>query len=111
MRTSEERITELHRRMRVLAGEKQLFFSFTGVFAVCLIAVILFAVGISHLQMVVAFETISASFSASIFSNHAALKYIVVGIVALCLGILITLFCSRVKHNIEKEEESNDRKH
>ena len=111
MRTSEERITELHRRMRVLARKKQLYYSFTGVFAVCLIAVILFAVGISHLQMVVAFETISASFSASIFSNHVALKYIVVGIVALCLGILITLFCSRVKYNMGKEEESNDRKH
>jgi hypothetical protein len=111
MRTSEERIAELHRRMRVLAGEKQLCFAFTEAFAVCLIAVILFAVGISRVPMVVAFETIPASFSASIFSNHAALKYIVVGIVALCLGILITLFCSRVKYNMEKEEESDDRKH
>ena len=110
MRTSEERITELHRRMKAMAREKQLrrlYSIWIGSVAACITIVIFFSLGTFRMPM----KTLQAApvyASASIFANHAALRYIMVGIVAFCLGVLVTLLCMHVKRGMGNEERSDD---
>lgn len=40
----------------------------------------------------------------------AALGYVAVALVALCLGVVVTLFCFRLKRHMEKEGKRDDRK-
>ena len=110
MRTSEERITELHRRMGMLARNKQLRrirSIYTGAVVASLALILFLSLGVSQKPMKVV-GIVPAFASASIFANHAALRYIVVGTVALCLGVLVTLFCLRLKRSMENEEQSDD---
>ena len=46
--------------------------------------------------------------AASIFADHAVLGYVVIALLAFCLGTLATVFCFRVKKH-KKEQENNDR--
>ena len=48
--------------------------------------------------------------AANIFAENGVLGYIVVALVALVLGVLVTLFCFRLKRHMEKEGKSDDRK-
>ena len=40
-----------------------------------------------------------------------ALGYVLVAVVALCLGALVTAFCFRLKRQIDDKEKRDDRKH
>ncbi len=44
------------------------------------------------------------------FEERAILGYVVVALVALCLGVLVTLFCFRLKRHMEEEGKRDDRK-
>ena len=50
----------------------------------------------------------AAGFAASMLAGHAALGAIVVAILAFCLGVLVTVFCFRLRR--QREEECDDRK-
>jgi len=112
VRTYEERTRELHRRIDALKTAKQLRrFRITcaAAFAVSLAAVILAAAGVS--QMV--FQAPDPSLegiAASIFAGHEHLKYVVIAVISLCLGILVTVFCFRLKKQMN-EQKYDSRKH
>ena len=113
MWTSEERIAELHRRIDVLkkADVRRRYRQTCVVaFAACLSVTILLALGVSRLP-IQANDVAFVSSTASIFANHPLVGYVVVALVALCLGILVTIFCFRLKQRIEEEEKRDDRKH
>ena len=43
-----------------------------------------------------------------IFEGNEILGYVLVALVALCLGVLLTVFCFRLK---KQRDEKNDREH
>ena len=92
MRTSEERIRELHCRMDVMQ-EKEI-----------------------HRRYVARCTAAAASvggpvLSGSIFADHEALGYVVTAFLAFCLGALVTILCFRLKRREKTEGQQDDRKH
>lgn len=107
MRNNEERITELHSRMEALKKAKvgrQYVAVSAAVYAVCLAVVILAASGFSN-QPVLPRDAGSGSVTGSIFAGNETLAYIAVILIALCLGVLVTIFCFRLKKHMEKEKK------
>ena len=110
MRTSEELVEELHRRIkerrRAKARRKfRLICASSG--CLCLAVVILFAVAVSRMPALSPGEG-PVGTAAGIFAFHPALGYVVVGLLAFCQGILLTAFCSRLKKYL-LEDTQHDR--
>lgn len=106
MRTSEERVAELHRLMDQRKKEKSLRkyrLQSTAACAACLAITVVMALVIAQTP----FQNPDAGshgVSASIFANHALLGYVVVGLLAFFLGALVAIFCSRMRKHMEDED-------
>ena len=110
MRTSEERVQELHRRMNAMKEAKsrrRVRFVCAAACAACLTMTVMLALIIARLPYQ-APNDITGSAAASIFVDHASLGYVVVALLAFCLGILVTIFCFRMKKHM-KEKQDDDR--
>ena len=111
MRTNDERVAELHRRMRARERMKERRrYRIVGSSAVAagIALVTIFAAVISQTP-VQAPVTASGGVAASIFAENAALGCVVVGLFAFCLGALVTVLCFRLKNHAEGEESDDDR--
>lgn len=111
MLTSEERVAELHRRMKVLRRRqwRRRYRLVSGTAcAACLGVGILLALDISRMP-VQPLAAMPEGAAANVFASHAALGYIVVMLVAFSLGAMVTVLCSRIKRHMEEEEERDDR--
>ncbi|MBR2188397.1 MAG: DUF4179 domain-containing protein [Eubacterium sp.] len=91
MRTSEERVQELHRRMNAMEKAKnrrryQLMCA--AACTTCLAITIAMALVIASLPIQSPGE-ITGNAAASIFADHASLGYVVVALLAFCLGVLV----------------------
>ncbi len=111
MRTSEERVQELHHRMDAMEktrNRRKDQFINAAAYAVGLVISVLMAFVISGTPMHSPGE-LAGSAAASMFADHAAFGYIVVALLAFCLGALVTLLCFRIKLH-RKEDQENDRR-
>ena len=111
MRTSEERVEELHRRMASHrhARMRRSRMTAASAAAACLAAVVLLALGVSRSEAAYPGGA-GAGMTASIFAGHGALGFVSVALVAFCLGALVTILCYRLKENGENGETRNDRR-
>ena len=110
MRTSEERVRELHRRMGVMEREKgrrRVMLMSAAACTACLAVTVVLALVIASLP-VQAPGGINGSAAASIFADNASLGYMVVAQLAFCLGALVTVFCFRIRMHME-ESQDHDR--
>ena len=110
MRTSEERVEELHRRMDALKRAKTVRRYHLTCAAACsaaLILTVLTAVGVSMLP-VQPEKAVFESYSASVFAGREALGYVVAALIALCLGVLVTVFCFRMRRRMNETEKHDD---
>jgi len=110
MRTSEERVQELHRRMNTMEAKKSHRRFQLMCVAACTVSL---AITIAMALVIASHPVqspgeITGSAAASIFSDHVLLGYVVVALLAFCLGALVTIFCFRMK-NHRKEKQNNDR--
>ena len=111
MRTSEERVQELHCRMKAMKYKKSIknyAIKCTVLCAACLAVAIMVAS-----LPVIGPDSAPGAAAASIFTDHSALGYIVVAILSLCLGAFVTVFCFRMRKHLEDrgEDKKDDRKH
>lgn len=105
MRSSEERVNELHRRMasyRRTKARRSLWLG-TAAVAACLAVVILFALDVSRRAFELSDGNVGG-ITASIFAEHGALGFVTVALAAFCLGALATVLCFRLKRNGENGE-------
>ena len=110
MRTSEERVEELHRRMsarRKDRAQRRYTAVSAAAFGACLATALLLAVAVSRVPIADPGAAAAAA-TASIFAGSMALGYVVVALLAFCLGALVTVFCFRMKKH--GEERRDDRK-
>ena len=110
MRTSEERVQELHRRMNTMEKAKshrRVQLMCAAACTACLAITIAMALIIASLPIQAPGE-ITGSAAASIFADHTSLGYVVVALLAFCLGALVTVFCFRMKKHM-KENQDDDR--
>ena len=98
MRTSEERVRELHTRMdarRKAKASRRLSASVLAV-TLGLAASIAAAVRISNMAYVEA-AGLAGNAEGSIFAERGALGVIVVAVLAFCLGSAVTILCYRLR--------------
>lgn len=106
---SDERIEELHRRMRILKKKRAhrvLMLEYTATFAACVTLAVLSGLLISKLPAM-SIQGVPGTMTGSVFSEGAALGYIMVALVSVCLGISFTIFCILLKKRMKKEEGDN----
>ena len=111
MRTSEERVWELHRRMAVLEQEKSRRRYRLGtavISAGCLAITLVLALLIAQAPVQVPGMG-TGSMTASIFTDHAVLGYVVVAFLAFCLGTLAAIFCFRLKQQEEEKQKQREK--
>ena len=107
MRTSEERVDALHQRMDALEQtiETRKFRTRSAVIASAgLILAVALALIISNLPVAMPGAAEQGA-TASIFTDHGALGYVVVALLAFILGGLVTVLCFRLKQNGGKKQE------
>ena len=107
MRTSDERVEELHRRMGKMRQDRSRSQSRrinAAVCAVCLVLTILLALAIAGLPVRTA-DGDSGAATASMFADRSVLAYVVVSVIAFCLGAAATVFCFRLRRQTEPEEQ------
>ena len=111
MRTSEERIGELHRRMETMERKRtrrrDLSFS-AAAFAVCLALALTLALAVASTP-IQAQDDGTGKAAASIFADHGALGYVVVAMVAFCLGAVVTVFCYRLKKKNKQQTKGESK--
>ena len=100
MRTNEERIAAVHARAKDLDRERRArlvtILQTAGV-AACFAMVILLGSVMPHLPGEIISGSVSSGMHASIFAGKSALGFIVIAIFAFLLGIVVTVFCFRLK--------------
>ena len=111
MRTSDERLDELHRRMDKRKRDKNDRSLLLKSGAACAAGV----AGTVAAALLIANapyrnpEAAESGIPGSIIAAQSALGYIVIGLLAFCLGALVTIFCFRLRKHLE--EKSDDRTH
>lgn len=114
MRTNEERTRLIHRRTAELKREQQKKKQ-RGLDAVCMAACLLLVAGIGALMPelmtgVADGGVIHASGTASLVGSHAALGYILMGLLAFLLGVCVTVLLYRLRRKNERRhrEDADD---
>ena len=113
MRSNEERIAEVKRRIAEKEYKKRLRREWSA--AVCCVAACLAVIAgvslsmpdiVSRIEMGTSsgFET-----AATMFGGSAALGYIVIGLLAFVLGVCVTILCFRIRL-LNKEEQMEEQK-
>ena len=111
MRTSEELVEELHQHMkarRQMKARRKYRMIGSAAAAACLVLVVFIAIFVSQ-NPAGSSEAVTGSISGSIFAGQDAIGYVVVALAAFCLGVLITVFCVRLKKHMEEEERDDAR--
>ena len=107
MRTSEERVEELHRRMHTMKEDRkrrQYYLICAAVCVICCVAAVTGSMGVMHVLVLSSGEFAESGAAASIFADNAMLGYIVVALMAFILGITAVLFCFRLRKYMEAGE-------
>lgn len=110
MRTSEQRVEELHQRMADRQWNKvrrQYMIKSTVACAACLTITVILAFVISSIPVQTPVAG-TGGYTASIFANYETLGYVVLALLAFCLGALVTIICFRMRKRLE--EMQDDRK-
>lgn len=109
MRTSEERVKELHQRMDILKQKRSIRRYRLQCAVLCVACLAITVVMSFVIATTSVYDTAlqPGGLTASIFANHAALGYVVIALLAFCLGVSFTIFCFRLRKH--REESENDR--
>ena len=111
MRTNEERTGLIHQRTAEIKRERQKKKQ-RALDMICIAACLLLIVGIGSFlpDWVVGIpggEVHHASGAASLVGSHAALGYILMGLMAFLLGVCVTVLLYRLRRRNEREQREN----
>ena len=111
MRTTEERIGLIHKRTAELKKERKKKKQ-RALDLLCMVACIIFIARIGSLMPgwtagMTGGEVHHTSGAASLVGSHAALPYILMGLMAFLLGVCVTVFLYRLHRRNERERQEN----
>lgn len=113
MRSPEERITEVKRRIAKKERQKRLQqYRIAAVFAVAACLVVIVSVSLSLpgvLNRIEPGTSFGYETAATILGGNAALGYIVIGLLAFILGVCVTILCFHIRL-MNREEETEEQK-
>ena len=113
MRSHEERIAEVKRRMAEKERQKRLrrgrIAAVSGV-AACLVVIVGVSLSMPDIVNQIALGTSSGfDTAATMLGGSTALGYIVIGLLAFVLGVCVTILCFRIRL-LNKEEQTEEQK-
>ena len=113
MRSNEERVAEVKRRMEQKKRQEELHWS-RIVMVSAVAASLLFIAGLSFFMPGIAGQISTDGYShygmtASIFHNSSALSYIIIGLVAFILGVCVTILGVRIHHLNKTQQNTGDK--
>ena len=111
MRTNEERTGVIHQRTAEIKRERQKKKQ-RALDMICIAACLLLIVGIGSFLPdwaagIPGGEVHHASGAASLVGNHAALSYILMGLMAFLLGVCVTVLLYRLHRRNERKQREN----
>ena len=111
MRTNEERAGLIHKRTVEIKRERQKKKQRT-LDMICIAACLILVVGIGSFMPgwavgIPGGEVHHASGAASLVGSHAALSYILMGILAFLLGVCVTVLLHRLRRRNERKQREN----
>ena len=111
MRTNEERIRLIHKRTAELNRKKE-HKTRRVLDVACMAACLLLVVGIGSFMPrlsagIVGGEIHHVSGAASLVGSHAALGYILMGLMAFLLGVFVTVLLYRLHRRNERKQQEN----
>ena len=111
MRTNEERAALIHQRTAEIKRERQQKAQ-RARDTVCIAVCLLLVAGIGSLMPgltagIPGGEAHHASGAASLVGSHAALGYILMGLMAFLLGVFVTVLLYRLRRRSEREQREN----
>ncbi len=112
MRSSDERIAQMHMRAGRLARERarRRFSALcAGAGAVGAALAVALGLAVSDASLSLPGGPAPESRMASIFVRNGALGYVFVAVLAFILGVLFTAFCVLLKKHLTEKEQKNDR--
>ena len=109
MRTNEERSRLIHKRTAEIKREKQNRIQ-RGLDAVCIAVCLLLVTGIGAwmpglMRNAADGSIVHSSGTASLIGSHAALGYIMMGLLAFLLGVCVTVLLYRVHRRCERQKQ------
>ena len=110
MRTNEERIAAMHERTKELKHRDRMLKRqiIQGVsIAACLMLVVIMGVLMPRISEKAVTVNTAGSMNASIFSSGGAFGYVVIAVLAFLIGVLVTIFCYRLKQ-IQEYKDKED---
>ena len=118
MRSHEERVAAVKRRMAEVEQEKRLRRSRMATVcsvAACLILIVGLSVVMPGIVSGMAGgDYTGGGMAASIFGDSAVIGYIVIGLIAFLLGVCVTILCLRIRkfqqENKKEEQDAGDRR-
>ena len=114
MRSNEERVVEVKRRIAEKERQKKLRRSriaAVSAVAACLVLIVvlsLFMPGIAGQLRPGGYS--DYEMAASMFGEHGALGYIIIGLLAFFLGVCVTILCFRIRLLNREEQSVEDKK-
>ena len=111
MRTNEERARLIHKRTAEIKRERQKKKQ-RALDIICIAACLILIIGIGSFMPGLAAgipggEVHHASGAASLVGSHAALGYILMGIMAFLLGVCVTVLLYRLRRRNERKQREN----
>ena len=111
MRTTEVRVGLIHKRTAELKKEQKKKKQ-RGLDMICIAACLVLVVGIGSFMPgwatgITGGEVHHTSAAASLVGSHAALAYILMGVMAFLLGVCVTVLLYRLHRRNEREQQEN----
>ena len=111
MRTSKERARLIHRRTAEIKQERRIKRQ-RGLDAVCMAVCLLLGIGFGALMPGLMRYTVDSgivhpSGTASLLGSHAALGYIIMGLLAFLLGVCVTVLLYRLHRRYERQKQED----
>lgn len=111
MRTSEERARLIHRRTAEIKQERQIKRQ-RRLDAACMAVCLLLVIGISAMMPglmrgAADGSIVHPSGTASLLGSHAALGYIIMGLLAFLLGVCVTVLLYRLRRRGERQKQED----
>ena len=114
LKSNEQRIAEMHKRAEMIEyNDKQskarIYYICAGIVAAAAMFLIMFILPGVSLNNVESINGTGDVMYGSIFTDGDALKYIIVGICAFVLGVVLTIFCYRLNKWKKEEPKKGDK--
>jgi len=110
LRTGQERIEEMHKKARAIERHERIVRArVIGIAAACasVMLIVLIAFNTTFVRFNKIWGSENPEFTGSIFAEPNSYGFVLVGVLAFALGVLVTVLCYHLRRRVEDQEETD----